>query len=198
MTPTPREHDPHHRYAVDLYRLLDAGGTPPVLGHRPQLGPVLLDALVTYAWWGAIDVQITTTPLVVPLHPAAALAVALLARRQARRAAAHAEALAAPQWRDPRPALLALTPTATWCRLDHPGGRSGVWHAFAHTDLAGYHLDGDTAILLPHASAPRALTGPAAWAHAVLLAYLHPPTPDWREAPWLAPIRAAAEPGRRP
>ena len=75
-------------------------------------------------------------------------------------------------------------------RPTRPGAASTApGRAHPHTALTGYWLDGDTAILHATDYAPRALTGPAAWVHAVLLAYLHPPTPDWRDAPWLDAIR---------
>ena len=70
----------------------------------------------------------------------------------------------------------------------------GTWQAYPHHRLTDYRLDGDTVVLVPAVGAPRALTGPGAWTHAVLLAYLRPVGPDWRTAPWLTPIRDHATP----
>ena len=119
----------------------------------------------------------------VPAGLGAMLACAALARAQARRAAEQAAAAAAPQWRDHTPARLLMTAEATWCQIHD------TWQAYPHHRLVDYRLDGDTAVLVPQGCAPRALTGPGAWAHAVLLAYFRPVGPDWRTAPWLAPIR---------
>jgi len=128
---------------------------------------------------------------IVPLQLGPMLAWAALARAQARRTAERAAAWAAPQWRDHAPARVLVTQTATWCQVH------GAWQSFAHTDLTRYWLHPDTttdthtdAVVLESGQwAPRALTGPAAWTHAVLLAYLHPMGEDWRDAPWLGPVR---------
>jgi len=176
-----------HGHAAALYTALAAGGTPPVVPVPDQagLGPVYLDAPITIAAFYGVDV-VEAEPLwwPVPLaYPAAAWVNAWLARAHIRRLAERAHAAAAPQWRDHVPGRLLVSDHATWCQV------RGGWQAYPHAALTGYWLDGDTAILDSPHWAPRALTGPAAWTHAVLLAWLRPPAPDWRDAAWLTSVR---------
>jgi hypothetical protein len=174
-----------HAYAVEIYRALSAGHRPEPkrASDLPMAEPVLLDTTMTWACYYGIDITPTPTLWPVPNGLGAMVACAAIARAQARRAADRAAAASAPQWRDHTDIRVLVTTDATWCCIH------GTWQAHPHTALTGYWLDGDTAILHATEYAPRALTGPAAWVHAVLLAYLHPPTPDWRHAPWLDAIR---------
>lgn len=182
-----------HDHAAALYVHLAAGGTPPLVEAPGQagLGPVHLDVTATIAAFHALDVTPPDQPAyLVPVHPAAALITALIARARMRRLAEQAASAAAPQWRDHVAGRVLVTDQATWCRVH------GTWQAYPHRSLTGYHLhtttSQDVAVLDSDRWAPRALTTPAAWTHAVLLAWLRPPTDDWRQAPWLDAVRRHA------
>ena len=122
----------------------------------------------------------------VPPSFLATVACSMLAKAQADQAWARAVERAAPQWRDHAPARVLVTADATWCQVH------GTWQAYPHAAISEYRVDGDCVVFTAQGCAPRALTGPMVWTHAVLLAYLHPGISDWQAAPWLGPIRTAA------
>ena len=178
-------------YAVATYTALAAGGRP-VSWQVEDLrfaAPVVLDASMEFACFYGLEV-IDPDPVwcLVPPSIVGAWTCARLARAQAERNWQRAVERAAPQWRDHAPARVLVTEEATWVRVH------GAWQAYPHAAIVEYHLDGETAVFTAAGTAPRALSGPAAWAHAVLLAYLHPAITPWQAAPWLAPIRDAARP----
>ncbi|MET7706025.1 hypothetical protein [Micromonospora sp. NPDC005413] len=80
-------------------------------------------------------------------------------------ARSRAKRLARPQWREQQLTRVVLTPTRTWCYA------SGQWLSFDHAAVMEYHLDHQGVVLNFANSEPLRLSGPAAWAHAVLFAY---------------------------
>jgi hypothetical protein len=178
-------------HAVNTYTTLAAGGQP--ASWEPEdlrfTSPVFLDASVEFACFYGLDVvQPDPVWCLVPPNILGAWLCARLAAAQADRNWQRALERAAPQWRDHAPARVLVTAEATWVRVH------GAWQAYPHAAIVDYRLDGDAAVFTAAATAPRALAGPPAWVHAVLLAYLHPALGDWRAAPWLAPIRDATRP----
>jgi hypothetical protein len=85
-------------------------------------------------------------------------------------------------------ARVVVTATTTWCQVQ------GVWLRFDHSGVVGYRVDTDRSCVLAFAGdvAPLRLYGRAAWCHAVFFAYLRC-GPTWPTAPFLDPIRRAAQ-----
>jgi hypothetical protein len=81
-----------------------------------------------------------------------------------------------------------VTATTTWCEV------SGRWLAFDHTSVVEYRLGADQSCVLTFPDVvPVRLHGPSAWCHAVLFAYLRYGPWAWQSAPFLHPVRQAAQ-----
>lgn len=175
--------------AVDTYTTLAAGGQLASWQPRePRFAPpVFLDASMQFACFYGLDfIEADPVWCLVPPNILGAWLCARLAAAQADRNWQRAVDRASPQWRDHAPARVLVTAEATWLRVH------GAWQAYPHAAVVDYRLDGETGVFTVAGAAPRAVTGPAIWTHAVLTAYHHNGFGDWRTAPWLGPIRAAA------
>ncbi|GAA2183490.1 hypothetical protein [Micromonospora lupini] len=175
------------------HRILDflsLGGRPgPILapGFLTE-EPVYLDARLNYArHYGSMVTYSHTSAMA--FGSAGFVAGALLANAIGNSSAkSRAERLARPQWREQQLTRVVLTPTRTWCYA------SGQWLSFDHAAVMEYHLDHQSVVLIFANSEPLRLSGPAAWAHAVLFAYFRLGAQSLATAPFLMPIRATPAP----
>ncbi len=176
--------------AIALADHLAAGKALPAVGGGSSVigdGPIHLDAVLGYARYYATDVIVEVPEMFVVGPPIMVLAAAVWIARRRGRAQDRAGAAATPQWRNRVAARTVVTPDATWCRLD------GRWFAFPHGAVVDYVLDGMTIVMTFPDCAPLALTGPAAWMHAVIFARARYGDPGWQDAPWL-PARLVGHP----
>lgn len=86
-------------------------------------------------------------------------------------------------WHEQQTVRTVMTDQTTWCLV------SGRWLWFHHHGVMSYELTGQTSTLAFNDADPVALTGPGAWTHAVLFAYLRIGPTRWMGAEWLQEMR---------
>jgi hypothetical protein len=178
------------RQAVWLYAALASGQQPPAV-FAPDLlaaGTVYLDVPLRYSRCCATDVTYQPGTMFVVGSPGVVAGAAIGRLIGTSIGHLRAASLSRRQWRGHRIARVVVTATATWCEV---GGR---WLRFDHNAVMEYRMGADQSCILTFGDAvPLRLYGPSAWCHAVLFAYLRYAAPGWQTAPFLHPLRQAAQ-----
>ena len=173
--------------AQQLYARLSSGQAPPVVTSGFLIDETVhMDVPFLYARYYGMNVtygQTSTLAVGSPLFVAGAMVGNAIGNASARSQAAR---LAASQWREHCHPRVVVTSTATWCCVN------GKWLRFDHAAVVEYSLDGAACILSFTDAEPLRLTGPSAWCHAILFAYLQNGPDRWPDALFLHPIREAA------
>lgn len=173
--------------AVRLYAALASGQRPPAV-YAPDLsmaGTVYLDVPFTYSRFYGMNASYRPGAWFTVGTPGMVAGAALGNLIGTGIGMARAAAVSRRRWRGHRPARVVVTAPSTWCRIG-----SG-WLRFDHTAVLDYRLDGEQSCVLGFVDAvPLRLSGPSAWCHAVLYAYLRY-GPGWQTAPFLHPLRPA-------
>jgi hypothetical protein len=173
--------------AVQLYQKLAAGQQPPAVyaPDLPAAGTVYMDVPFRFArWFGA---NVTYQPGgMVAVGPPGFVAGAAVGRLIGTSIGyAQAASLSRRQWRGHDLARVVVDATATWCQV------RGRWLRYDHTAVVAYQVADQSSVLTFKAIDPLRLSGPSAWCHAVLFAYLRYGA-AWQSAPFLHPVREAA------
>lgn len=175
--------------AVQLYAAL-ASGQPPQPVFAPDLpaaGTVYMDAPLSYSRFYAMDVTYQPGAMVAVGSPGLVAGAAIGRLIGSTIGYARAASLSTRRWRGHRFARVVVNASTTWCEV------SGRWLRFDHNTVVEYRLDADQSCILTFANVvPLRLSGPSAWCHAVLYAYLRYGA-AWQTAPFLQPIRQAAQ-----
>jgi len=178
------------RQAVQLYAALAGGQQPPAVlaPDLPAAGTVYMDVPMRYSRFYRMDVTYRPGGMLAVGSPGFVAGAAIGRLIGTSIGYARAASLSRRQWRGHRVARVVVTATATWCQV---GGR---WLRFDHHSVVAYRLGADHSCMLSFADVvPVRLHGPSAWCHAVLFAYLRYGAADWQAAPFLLPIRQAAQ-----
>lgn len=197
MLPAPRPRKPlpsevvlqqGWQESLRLYQRLSQGLPPPTVVAPGFLapGPIYLDAPFHYARFYGTTVtyeQGWTFAYGSPAVVTGALVGDLIGNGIAR---ARATNLARPQWREFAYVRVVVTPTTTWCCV------AGLWLPFDHETALEFVLDGPNCVLTFVDAEPLRLSGPSAWCYAIIYAYARYGPQQWKEAPFLHPIREAA------
>ncbi|MEV6922943.1 hypothetical protein AB0M46_00315 [Dactylosporangium sp. NPDC051485] len=174
--------------AVQLYQTLAAGHQPPTV-YAPDLpgaGTVYMDVPFRFARWFAAEVTYEPGNMVAVGSPGFVAGAAVGRLIGTSIGYARAASLSRRQWRGHDLARVVVDPNATWCQV------RGRWLRYDHTAVAGYQMVADQSCVLTFETIdPLRLSGPSAWCHAVLFAYLRYGT-AWQTAPFLLPVREAA------
>src|SRR5207248_8970727 len=99
---------------------------------------------------------------------------------------ARAASLSRRQWRGHDLARVVVDTTATWCQV------RGRWLRYDHAAVVSYQVADQSSVLTFETIDPLRLSGPSAWCHAVLFAYLRY-GPGWQSAPLLHVIRQVTQ-----
>jgi hypothetical protein len=175
--------------AVQLYAAL-AGGQPPPKVFAPDLhdaGPVYMDVPLRYSRYYRMDVRYQPGGMIAFGSPNFVAGAMIGHSVGASIGRLRATTLSRLQWRGHHVARVVVTATATWCQVQ------GQWLAFHHTAVLEYRLADQSCIATFGDTVPLRLHGPSVWCHAVLFAYLRYGAGGWQHAPFLSPLRQAAQ-----
>jgi len=176
--------------AVQLYAALADGQPPPAVfaPDLPDVGVVYMDVPLRYSRFYRMDVTYQPGGMVAVGSPGFVAGAAVGRLIGTSIGYARAASLCRRQWRGHRVARVVVTATTTWCQV------SGRWLRFDHDSVVEYRLGADQSCVLTFADVmPVRLHGPSAWCHAVLYAHLRYGPTAWQTAPFLWPLRHAAQ-----
>jgi hypothetical protein len=174
--------------AIQLYAALAAGQRPSMV-YAPDFlptGAVFMDVPFNYSRFYAVDSTYEPGSMFAIGSPGFVAAVSIGRLICTSIGYARAASLSRRTWRDHRPARVVVTTTGTWCQVD------GRWLYFDHNAVTDYRIGDQCCVLTFSDTSPLRLYGPSAWCHAVLYAYLRY-GPAWQAAPFLYPVRRAAQ-----